>query len=57
MKIKGIFQIGLCRIKLHPLLFNIFTNEVHDITENDLVKFLYFKTTSDQDKKPVGGQD
>lgn len=39
MKIKGIYQMGLCRIKLHPLLSNTFTNEVHYVTENSLVKF------------------
>lgn len=39
MKIKGSYQMGLCRIKLHPFLSNTLTNEVHDVTENNLVKF------------------
>lgn len=56
VKIKESFQIWLCRIKLHPLPFDVFTNEVCDVAENNLVKFLNFKTTSDQDNKSVGGQ-
>lgn len=39
MTIEGSYQMGLCRIKLHPLLSSTFTNEVHDVTENSLVKF------------------
>lgn len=31
--------MGPCRIKLHPFLSNTFTNEVHDVTENNLVEF------------------